>query len=48
MLDTLQGSFAGKVYLHHGWRRAGEIPDYAADPYRKLFPTLYFYKHLKK
>ena len=47
VLDTLQGSFAEKVYLHHGWRRAGEIPDYAADPYGKLFPTVYYYKHLK-
>jgi acetyltransferase len=48
VLDTLQGSHAEKVYLHHGWRRAGEIPDYAADPYGKLFPTVYFYKHLKR
>jgi GNAT superfamily N-acetyltransferase len=48
VLDTLQGSFAETVYLHHGWRRAGEIPDYATDPHGKLFPTVYYYKHLKR
>lgn len=48
VLDTLQGSFAETVYLHHGWRRGGEIPDYAADPHGKLFPTVYYYKHLKR
>ena len=46
VLDTLRGSFAEKVYDHHGWQRAGEIPDFAASPDGKLFPTVYYYKRI--
>jgi GNAT superfamily N-acetyltransferase len=46
VLDTLRGSFAQKVYDHHGWRKAGEIPDFAASPDGKLFPTVYYYKQI--
>jgi GNAT superfamily N-acetyltransferase len=46
VLDTLRGSFAEQVYGHHGWQRAGEIPDFAASPDGKLFPTVYYYKRI--
>jgi GNAT superfamily N-acetyltransferase len=46
VLDTLAGSDAETVYQRMGWQRAGQIPKYAADPWGKLFPTVYFYKEL--
>lgn len=46
VLDTLAGSHAEAVYGKLGWQRAGQIPGYAADPWGKLFPTVYFYKEL--
>ncbi|WP_409525888.1 GNAT family N-acetyltransferase [Nitrincola sp. MINF-07-Sa-05] len=45
-LDTLAGSAAESIYQHLGWQRAGEIPDYAAEPGGVLFPTVIFYKQL--
>jgi GNAT superfamily N-acetyltransferase len=46
VLDTLRGSQAEQVYGHLGWRRAGEVPDYAAAPDGALFPTVIFFKQL--
>jgi predicted acetyltransferase/predicted GNAT family acetyltransferase len=46
VLDTETGSFAESVYRHLGWRRAGEIPDYALTPGGRLHPTTYYYKRL--
>ncbi len=46
VLDTLAGSDAESVYVKMGWQRAGQIPGYAADPWGKLFPTVYFYKEI--
>jgi acetyltransferase len=45
-LDTLRASAAEEVYRHLGWQRAGEIPDYAAAPDGKIFPTVLYYKQL--
>jgi GNAT superfamily N-acetyltransferase len=46
VLDTQAGSVAESVYRHLGWRPAGQIPDYAANPNGMLHATVYFYKHL--
>ena len=46
VLDTLRGSQAEQVYVHLGWQRAGEVPDYAAAPDGALFPTVIFFKQL--
>jgi len=46
VLDTLAGSVAEAVYQKMGWQRAGQIPRYAADPWGKLFPTVFYYKDL--
>ena len=46
VLDTLAGSGAETVYQRFGWQRAGQIPKFAADPWGKLFPTVYYYKEL--
>lgn len=46
VLDTLAGSDAETVYQRLGWQRAGQIPKFAADPWGKLFPTVYFYKEI--
>jgi acetyltransferase len=44
VLDTIAGSPAEFVYRHLGWRKVGEIPDYAAMPDGELRPTAYYYK----
>ena len=46
VLDTLSGSGAEAVYQHFGWKRAGEIPNYAASPDGQLHPTVYYFKLL--
>jgi acetyltransferase len=46
VLDTLAGTKAEAVYLHHGWHRVGAIPGYALDPFGALCPTVVFYKTL--
>lgn len=46
VLDTLLGSQAEEVYLHLGWTRAGEIPQYAAAPDGEIFPTVVYFKAL--
>lgn len=44
VLDTIAGSPAESVYRHLGWRKAGEIPEYAAMPDGELRATAYYYK----
>ena len=46
VLDTEAGSPAETVYQHLGWLKAGEIPNYAANPDGSLHPTAYYYKLL--
>jgi GNAT superfamily N-acetyltransferase len=46
VLDTLRDSAAEGVYAHLGWKRAGEIPRYAASPDGELHATVYYYKLL--
>jgi nicotinamidase-related amidase/GNAT superfamily N-acetyltransferase len=46
VLDTQQGSVAESLYQHHGWRRAGTIPDYAMTPRGELRGTVHYYKLL--
>ncbi|MFV0132539.1 GNAT family N-acetyltransferase [Streptomyces sp. HMX87] len=45
-LDTETGSPAEHLYRTAGWTRAGEIPDYAADPQGLLRPTTLYFKRL--
>ena len=47
VLDTESGSPAESVYRHLGWRRGGEIPDYALTPDGRPHPTTYYYKRLR-
>lgn len=44
VLDTIAGSPAESVYRHLGWRKAGEVPEYAAMPDGELRATAYYYK----
>lgn len=46
VLDTLAGSKAEAVYLHHQWQRVGEVPGWAKDNDGLLKPTVYFFKTL--
>lgn len=46
VLDTEAGSGAESFYRGLGWIRAGEIPNYAANPAGRLHPTAYYYKLL--
>ncbi len=44
VLDTVTGSDASRVYERRGWTRAGDIPDYALDPYGRMCSTSYYWK----
>ena len=44
VLDTIAGSPAESVYRHLGWRKAGEIPAFAAMPDGELRATACYYK----
>jgi acetyltransferase len=46
VLDTEAGSHAESVYQHLGWKKVGEIPNYAAIPNGELIATAYYYKEL--
>jgi acetyltransferase len=45
-LDTEAGSGAEALYQSLGYKRVGEIPDYAASPDGRLRPTALYYKLL--
>lgn len=46
VLDTATGSDAERLYANHGWRRCGEIPNYALWPDGRSCTTTVFYKPL--
>lgn len=46
VLDTATGSGAEMFYQRCGWRKAGEIPDYALMPDGALTATSVFYKQM--
>src|SRR4051812_25960858 len=46
VLDTVAGSAGERLYARHGWRRVGEIPDYALWPDGRPCATTIFYKAL--
>lgn len=46
VLDTEAGSTADRLYLHLGWTRIGETPDYAASPDGQLRANAYYFKRL--
>ncbi|WP_414163717.1 GNAT family N-acetyltransferase [Superficieibacter sp. BNK-5] len=46
ILDTATGSGAEMFYQRCGWRKAGEIPDYALMPDGALTATSVFYKQM--
>ena len=44
VLDTAAGCPAERLYQTRGWRRAGEIPDFAREAGGGLAPTVFYYK----
>jgi predicted acetyltransferase len=46
VLDTEAGSSAESVYRRLGFRKGGEVPEYAATAAGELVSTAYFYKRL--
>ena len=46
VLDTVTGSDAERLYTRLGWRRCGEIPDYALWPRGGLCSTTVLYRQL--
>jgi GNAT superfamily N-acetyltransferase len=47
VLDTVTGADGERMYARHGWRRSGEIPDYALLPDGRLCSTTVFFKSLR-
>jgi len=47
VLDTVSDSDAHRLYARQGWRRCGEIPDYALWPDGKPCAATIFFKSLK-
>lgn len=48
VLDTVTGSTADRLYTRAGWRRVGEIPNFALMPDGPFCSTTYFYKDLAR
>lgn len=48
VLDTVTGSDAERLYARRGWRRCGEIPDYALWPDGRFCATTIFFKFLRE
>ena len=48
VLEAPAGSQAEAVYVHLGWQRAGEIPDYDACAEGRLHSSALYYKRLTK
>jgi ribosomal protein S18 acetylase RimI-like enzyme len=44
VLDTAKGDDAERLYTRLGWKRVGEIPDFAYDPAGTLRTTVFFWK----
>ncbi len=47
VLETVSGSEADRLYAGQGWRRCGEIPDYALWPDGRPCDVTIFFKSLK-
>ncbi|MFD1226884.1 GNAT family N-acetyltransferase [Pseudochrobactrum kiredjianiae] len=47
MLDTASDSNAVSLYEKLGFQRAGEIPDFALNPFGELTSTIFFWKSLQ-
>jgi len=47
VLDTVTGSDAERLYARQGWKRCGEIPNYALWPDGRPCGTTIFYKELR-
>ena len=47
VLDTVTGADAERLYARQGWRRCGEIPDYALWPDGRPCATTIFFKSLR-
>jgi GNAT superfamily N-acetyltransferase len=47
VLDTVSDSDGHRLYARQGWRRCGEIPDYALWPDGRLCAATIFFKSLK-
>lgn len=47
VLDTVTGTAGDRLYSRGGWRRVGEVPDFALWPDGRLCPTTYFCKDLR-
>ena len=46
VLDTVTGSDASRVYERMGWRKVGDIPNYALMPDGPPCSTTYYFLHL--
>ena len=46
VLDTVTGGDADRLYTRFGWRRCGEIPNYALWPDGRPCPTTVYFKSL--
>lgn len=46
LLDTCKGSAAEQLYTSLGWRRVGEVPNFALNPDGSFCDTVFFYKQL--
>jgi GNAT superfamily N-acetyltransferase len=47
VLDTVTGEAGERLYASHGWRRCGEIPEYALWPDGRPCPTTIYFKFLQ-
>lgn len=48
VLDTVTGAEGDRLYAREGWRRCGEIPNYALWPDGRPCATTVFYKPLER
>jgi len=46
LLDTCKGSAAERLYTSLGWRRVGEVPQFALNPDGSWCDTVFFYKRI--
>ncbi len=46
VLDTVTGSDASRLYERLGWRKAGDIPNYALMPGGSPCSTTHYFRHL--
>lgn len=47
VLDTVTGSDAARLYERLGWKKAGDIPDYALLPDGRPCATSYYFRRLR-